>query len=479
MRRIGLRLLAASSLLLVAAPGGATTRPHYGGTLRIEMRASVGSLDPRQIPSDRVQAAAARKIYPLVYDRLVTLDEYGQPAGALATSWEHDAGFKRWQIRLRPNVKFHDGAALTAQGVAEWWNAGHGPGQTASASSDSITIQAEKPIPQLLMELAEGPSFVFRVGSDGAVSGTGPFRVTEWQMGRRLALTANEVHWGGRPFLDAITIEMGVSATQQMTDFELGRADLVELEPAQVRRATQGGRKVWSSAPVELLALVIDAKSAAARDGRVRQALGKAIDRAAIANVLLQRQGEPSGSLLPQWLSGYAFLFETAANVDEARETVKKLTPTPGPITLAYDGGDALARTVAERVALNVRDAGLTLQTMATGASGTSDVRLVRLRMGSVDAARALETLARAMGEELTLPAGATDDPERLYAAERGVLESGRVIPLAYLNDTLGLGPQVRNWLPLRWGEWRLADVWLDEPVRGAAQATPQNGSPR
>jgi peptide/nickel transport system substrate-binding protein len=476
MKRIGLRLLAASSLFFVAPSVDATTRPHYGGTLRIEMRASAGSLDPRQIPSDRVQAAAARKIYPLVYDRLVTLDKYGQPAAALAVSWEHDAGIKRWQIRLRPNVKFNDGTPLTAQGIAEWWNALHGAEQTASATGDSITIQSEKPMPQFLMELAEGPSFVFRVGSDGAVSGTGPFRVTEWQMGRRLTLAANEDYWSGRPFLDGITIDMGVSATQQMTDFELGRADLVELEPAQVRRATQGGRKVWSSSPVELLALVIDAKSAAARDARVRQALGKAIDRAAIANVLLQRQGEPSGSLLPQWLSGYAFLFETAANVDEARKTVSELSTAPGPITLAYDGGDALARTVAERVALNARDAGLTVQTMATGASGTPDVRLVRLRIGSVDAARALETLARAMGEQLTLPAGVTDDPERLYAAERGVLESGRVIPLAHMNDTLGLGPQIRNWLPLRWGEWRLADVWLDELVQGAAQASPQNG---
>jgi peptide/nickel transport system substrate-binding protein len=476
MRRIGLRLIAASSVLLVAAHADATTRPHYGGTLRTEMRASVGSLDPREMPKDRIQAAAAMKIYALVYDRLVRLDERGGVVAALAVSWEHDAAFKRWQFRLRPNVKFHDGTTLTPQAVAEWWNAWHGPDQSASASGDSITIQAEKPMPGLMMELAEGPSFVFRVGGDGAVTGTGPFRVTEWQAGRRLTLTANEDHWGGRPFLDGITIEMGVTAAQQMTDFELGRADLVELEPAQVRRATQGSRKVWSSAPVELLTLVIEAKSTALKDVRVRQALGKAIDRAAIANVLLQRQGEPAGSLLPQWLSGYAFLFEADANVDEAREMVTKLTPAPGPVTLAYDGNDGLARTVAERVSLNARDAGLTVQPMATSAAGTPDLRLVRLRIGSVDAARALESLAKAMGEQATLPAGATDDPEELYAAERAVLESGRVIPLAYLSDTLGLGPQVRNWLPLRWGEWRLADVWLDEPVQGAAQSTPQNG---
>ncbi len=465
---------------MVAANAAATTRPHYGGTLRIELRASVASLDPREIPGDRVQAAAATKIYALVYDRLVTLDEHGQPAAALATSWEYDGAFKRWQLRLRPNVKFHDGAPLVPEVVAEWWNAWHGPDQTASASGDTVTIQAGKAVPELLMELAEGPRFVFHVGSDGVVSGTGPFRVTEWQTGRRLTLAANEDYWGGRPFLDGVSIELGVSSAQQMIDFELGQADLVELEPAQVRRATQGGRKVWSSSPVEILALVIDAKSSAVSDARVRQALGQVIDRAAIANVLLQRQGEPAGSLLPQWLSGYAFLFETAANVEQARKTVSDLSPAPGPITLAYDGTDALARTVAERVALNARDAGLTVQTVVAGASGITDVRLVRLRLGSVDAARALEALVKAMGEQLTLPAGAAGDPEQLYAAERGVLESGRVIPLAYVTDTVGLGPQVRNWLPLRWGEWRLPDVWLD-PSTGESRTSSSSpsGTPR
>ena len=38
-------------------------------------------------------------------------------------------------------------------------------------------------------------------------------------------------------------------------------------------------------------------------------ALALAGDRSASHAVLFQRQGEISGALLPQWLSGYAFLF--------------------------------------------------------------------------------------------------------------------------------------------------------------------------
>ena len=39
-----------------------------------------------------------------------------------------------------------------------------------------------------------------------------------------------------------------------------------------------------------------------------------------MANVLLQKQAEPSAALLPNWLSGYAFLFESPMNLERAKE---------------------------------------------------------------------------------------------------------------------------------------------------------------
>jgi hypothetical protein len=36
--------------------------------------------------------------------------------------------------------------------------------------------------------------------------------------------------------------------------------------------------------------------------------------------VLLQKQAEPAAALLPQWLSGYAFLFTVDTNLDRAKE---------------------------------------------------------------------------------------------------------------------------------------------------------------
>jgi len=53
-------------------------------------------------------------------------------------------------------------------------------------------------------------------------------------------------------------------------------------------------------------------------------------------------------------------------------------------------------------------------------------------------------------------------DPEKLYAEERRLLEQRQLLPLIVLPDYVGVGPAVRNWSPAPWGEWRLADVWLE-----------------
>jgi len=53
-------------------------------------------------------------------------------------------------------------------------------------------------------------------------------------------------------------------------------------------------------------------------------------------------------------------------------------------------------------------------------------------------------------------------DHEQLYARERRVLEDRRVLPLIVQAESVGLGVNVRDWMPARWGEWHLADIWLE-----------------
>ena len=97
----------------------------------------------------------------------------------------------------------------------------------------------------------------------------------------------------------------------------------------------------------------------------MRQAISLAIDRASIADVILQKQGVPAGGLLPNWISGYAHLFPVAADLPRAKELLaasgRELSRS-GPLVLVYDSGDAEARAVADRVAVNLREVGIMVQ---------------------------------------------------------------------------------------------------------------------
>jgi peptide/nickel transport system substrate-binding protein len=276
------------------------------------------------------------------------------------------------------------------------------------------------------------------------------FSMTVWEGGRRAVFAADENAAGGRPFLDSIEIQLARPLRDQALDLETGRADLVELGPNEIRRAP-AGRKTWSSQPVRIVALVF---SPHVEDARIREALALAVDRATIWSVLLQRQGEVSAALLPQWISGYAFVFPAAADLSRARS----LAAGARPLTLGVT--DPALRTIAERISLNARDAGIPLTIAAPGAS--ADVQLTEARVSSSDAARSFAALCAAFG--LSEPSHA-DTQEGLYAAERALLDEHRIIPLVHLPDVYGVSPRVKGGpgiTPL--GEWRFGDLWIEAP---------------
>ena len=94
------------------------------------------------------------------------------------------------------------------------------------------------------------------------------------------------------------------------------------------------------------------------------QALSLAIDRVAIVNFILQKTGEAAGGLLPQWSSGTAFLFPagapSAADLD-AREGTLEGNRGGGALVLGYDSADPLEQSVAERIVVNAKEAGMAI----------------------------------------------------------------------------------------------------------------------
>jgi ABC-type transport system substrate-binding protein len=445
------------------AAATAATRPHYGGTLRVMLQSSPAVLELPASATPPEYWDAARTL-SLIGDTLVRLDAQGRPQPALAVAWQSDPSARHWQFTLRRGVKFHDGSAASTAAIAQILGALH-PGWNvrASSSPDSVSIENETSMPSLLAELALPRNLLLkRNGTHGPI-GTGPFLVAEWQPGKLLKLAANEESWAGRPFVNAVEIEFGKSLRDQVIALELDKTDLIE---AALQAANGSQRRSESSLsslslPVELLALVFSANSRA-QDPRLREALALAIDRKPIQSVLLKGAGEPVASILPNWMTGYSTVFSAQANAQRARALLAGSRPPA--LNLSYDPGDPQAQLIAERIALNAREVGITVQ---VSLSGAEDIRLTRVVLPSPDPVTSLGEAARQLGLPQPLfstPRGNSLDD--LYQGERSLLDGYAVIPLFHLPVASAASTRVRNWAPNRLGEWNepgfsLADVWL------------------
>ena len=377
----------------------------------------------------------------LVRETLVRMNDAGVPEPELATSWQRDPDAKRWRFTLRPKVVFHDRKLLNAAAVIEPLQAALGKthaGVSVTGAGMTVIVQSESEIDNLPAELSLPRNAVFRKGEGGEVIGTGPFVLDKWEPGRRAVLTAFEDHWSGRPFLDSVVINSGPLPRQISAD----AADVWELPITSSRRVLPEGLRTWSTPQMELIAII-----AASLTPPVREALALAIDRTPIVNVLTQRRGEAATGLLPQWLSGYAFLFPNAPDPARARQILASLRLDP--LALSYPPDDTLARAIAERVALNAHDAGLNIQ---PAGNTNGNLRLIRARLPSSDAGIDLSELTATLG----LPAPALlSDIENRYKTERDLLADHTVIPLVFLPQTYGIVPRVRNW------SLHLENVWV------------------
>lgn len=469
MKRIGYRSLVAvrvaSAVLAVFVVASATaeTRPHYGGTLRVMLQSApvMHELPANAAPADYWDVS---RTLSLIGDTLITLDAQDRPQPALAVAWQSDTSARHWQFTLRRGAKFHDGSGASPAAIAQMLGALH-PDWILRAAPDSITIESDAPMPSLLAELALPRNLLIKHNANGVPIGTGAFVVAEWQPGKLLKLAAYEESWAGRPFVDGVEIEFGKSLRDQAIALELDKTDIIEAMPqaAMQRHVTSTS----PSLPVELLALVFSPNSKA-QDPHLREALALAIDRKPIQSVLLKGAGEPAASILPNWMTGYSAVFPAQANPQRARTLLAESRQTVSNLSygLSYDPRDPQAQLIAERIALNAREVGITLQ---VSLSGAEDIRLMRVVLPSPDPAMSLVEAARQMGlPQPGLSAPRANSLDDLYQSERALLDAYSVIPLFHLPLENAASTRVRGWEPDRLGEWNaaassLGNLWLAE----------------
>ncbi|HYX54508.1 MAG TPA: ABC transporter substrate-binding protein [Candidatus Limnocylindrales bacterium] len=468
--------LAAVSLVL-AFTAQASSRPRYGGTAHVVLRDRVNTLDPL---GEEDHPATRDRMMALVFEGLTSMDAEGRLRPGLATWWQSDANKRVWHFHLRL-AQFHDGSALTASDAVASLQRSMSEWKITATDRQTISIDATAPAPHL-PELLALPRFaIAKKTPENTLFGTGPYKFSEWQPGERLVLTTNDDYWGGRPFPDAIEFQMGVPLRDQLLERQLGPYAAAELTVDQVRSLEQSSQNVMISRQSDLFAIVFlqtdDASATRGRkpvDPRIREALANTVNRNAITNVILQKRAAAASGLLPQWLTGYESLFPANSNIDRAKELRSEtaaLIIIP-PIALAYDASEPTSKLLAERIALDAREAGIVVQPFGEAHVGNKQARsslnadavLVRLPLASTEPSIAL---AARMDEMGLLPEHAAfnvraDQPEQLFDLESKTLQSFRVIPIAHASQAVWLSPVTHNWQLSPTGTWQLDQLWVE-----------------
>jgi peptide/nickel transport system substrate-binding protein len=308
--------------------------------LRIGLSADVTTLDPHF-----VAAQPNLTVQLHIFDGLVRIDERARVIPGIAASWTTPDPLT-WEIKLRPNVKFHDGSELAAEDVVFSLERPlmikGSPGGFATyvrpivskqiVDRHTLRLKTATPYGPLLQDLAHVLIVSKRAASNAtaedfdsgkAVVGTGPFKLVKFARGDRVQLTRHDAYWAGRPEWDAVTLRMLPSdpvRTAALLSGELDAienvptADLARLRKSQVHRLAQTAS--WRTILVHLDQYrtpppgVTDksGKPLAAnpfKDVRVRRALSKAINRQAIAERVMEGLAMPAANVVSPSVVGH------------------------------------------------------------------------------------------------------------------------------------------------------------------------------
>ncbi len=231
-RRTVLRLLAASGALTAAhlLPGAVPqARAASGGTLRAGW-SGVGefrTIDPAQINQVLLFQIASN-----VLSGLTHINPALQAEGDLALDWEVNGDGTAYTFNLREGVTFHNGDAFTADDVIYTYQRSKDPDKSIHSrvvanikdieklGDHKIRIILGAPQASLLVKTLERSSGrAMTIVSRGAIDsmglsdyglkavGTGPFKVTDHQLGQSMTLERNEAYWDpNRPGVDKVII---------------------------------------------------------------------------------------------------------------------------------------------------------------------------------------------------------------------------------------------------------------------------------
>jgi peptide/nickel transport system substrate-binding protein len=326
---------------LVLLAGCLAAFPLAAKTLRM-----ASAFDPQSMDPHGLALQYQTRVVSQVYEALVNRDRNFELEPALALSWQQMEP-KRWRFKLRPGVRFHDGATFTADDVV--FSIERALSKNSQRSFQLRGVQTARKIDDLTVDFllatpdAVLPEKFVNVGMMSKAwsaahaviepqnynarqetyavrnaNGTGPYRLKSYESDSRTVLIANPEWWGRRGNVDEAIYVVIQSDATRMAALISGQVDFVIDPPFQdIARLKQEGRfKLAEIADIGTQYLGFDQSRDELqfsdvkgrnpfKDLRVRRAIYQAIDIDAIVSKVLRGQAVATGSYFSRLVDGY------------------------------------------------------------------------------------------------------------------------------------------------------------------------------
>jgi len=352
-----------------------------GGALTFGALVEPPGLDPYH------QAADARIRYTvLMYQGLFYEGTDGKAVPLLAESYQTSPNGLVYTFKIRPGVKFHTGAAMTAKDVAYSYNYLRDPKNGSPGAGDLSPITAVEVVDDstvkftlsrvsaaLPMALGNKYGGVVPAGyfdkpdagqaMNSASVGTGPFKLAEFRPNSHLALVRNPDYWEkGAPYLDRINVIFVPNSSSLIVGLRNKRIDLALLnrpnDIVQVEKAPGLTLERWPSLGKAMLDL--GSETQPLNDVRVRQAIALAVDRDEIMQAAIGKYGRVIHTMVAamekQWGADPAALPNQKVDIAAAKKLMQEAGLGNGvDLTLTtinhYDWMDPAAVTLKQQLA--------------------------------------------------------------------------------------------------------------------------------
>ncbi len=309
-----------------------------GGVISVPMGTRLMNLDPSL--TGTLQQA---EVLPNVFETLTRQTEGARISPWLASDIDAEDSGRRFRIRLRKDIRFHDGRRLTARDVRYSWErllqnpdspscsllipiqgakelmngeAGELKGFRILSALE-FTVDLQQPLsffPALLSYpsaaiVPEGARRFDVSWQEGSV-GTGPFRIVRFEPGQRLELEANPDYWRqGYPKSEGLLFSFGVPPQEILSGFRSGRFSLAgSLFPSDVEilRHEPEFASLYRETPrLCTYFIAFNLHQPPFSDEKVRHQFVQAIDVEGLVRRNLGRRVIPAHSLIPPGLLGY------------------------------------------------------------------------------------------------------------------------------------------------------------------------------